>query len=63
VINNAKFPLQAVRVFDLLGKQVFAEERLNDASYTLNRNGVAPCMYLVKMDFNGMLVTEKVFFN
>jgi hypothetical protein len=63
VINNAKFPLQAVRVFDLLGKQVFAEERLNDARYTLNRNGLAPGMYLVKMEFNGMSVTEKVFFN
>jgi acetyl esterase/lipase len=63
VINNTKFPLQAVRVFDLLGKQVFAEEGLNDARYTLNRNGVAPGMYLVKMEFNGMSVTEKVFFN
>lgn len=54
--------LNTVRLFNLLGEEVFLAENVGQSSYTIERRGLAQGLYIVKMNFDKGDATGKVVF-
>ncbi len=52
-----------VRVFDLQGRLVAAEDGLNTSFYKLDRDGLPEGMYAVQIRFKEGIITQKLIFN
>ena len=54
-------PMQAIQLFDMAGRQVM-QVKVNSHNYTLQRNGLAPGLYVAKVKFEGGILTKKIVF-
>lgn len=57
------FEIIDMEVYDMAGKLVQNHQGINASQYTINRNNLAPGMYLVKATFDGGVQTEKILFD
>jgi len=58
-INNL---IQSVRVYDVLGKEVYASENINTNKIAIYRNSLKSGVYLVKVGFKQGEITKKLIF-
>ena len=54
--------IQTVKIYDILGKEVYTTEGLNNSKFIINRNGLKSGVYLVKVGFKQGEVTQKLIF-
>lgn len=62
-IQTKGVEFQAVRVFDLQGKMISNASNLNTNSFDLERNGIPNGMYLVQLQLENGISTQKLVFN
>ena len=55
--------IRTIRVYDIIGNEVYSQEGINDDRFTLERNGLQSGLYIVKMSFDKGEATGKVVFN
>ncbi|MBI1226816.1 MAG: T9SS type A sorting domain-containing protein [Bacteroidetes bacterium] len=61
--TNNEFPIENIYVYDLTGRLVKAHVDVNNSQFTLQRNALAPGIYLAKVMFKNGFVTKKIQFN
>ncbi len=62
-IQTKGIEFQAVRVFDLQGKMVSNASNLSTTSFDLERNGIPNGMYIVQLQLENGISTQKLIFN
>jgi hypothetical protein len=55
--------IRTIRVYDIIGNEVYSQEGINADRFTLERNGLQSGLYIVKMSFDKGEATGKVVFN
>jgi hypothetical protein len=64
VVNSqSNQPIEAIRMYDAMGKLIFFQEGLNTNRYIIQRNGLSTGLYLVKVETSKGSIAKKVFFN
>lgn len=60
--TDIEYPIQAVQLFDLNGRLLQSNTRINQNAFTLQRGDLPPGMYIAKLKFEKGIVSKKILF-
>lgn len=60
--TDVNHPIQEILLYDMSGRLVQSDFRINEHSYQLQRQGLMPGMYILRLRFEEGVITKKVVF-
>lgn len=60
--TKTEYPIQAIQIFDLSGRMVHGQSKMNSNSYEFYRNNLSSGIYVARLQFEGGIITKKIVF-